>query len=594
MLDTHQVSLMSLDTMAEGRADPAIVEQLSRANRSRQLTLLRAVLDRVQKLAPAVAPSPSPAEAWTLLADAQRLDGAAVDQVITHPRTGVWATNVLRRLGQADAAVGAVPLWADLGYLHQLAAAAAIRAGHDFRTRVPVWRGAVILPTLGLADLQSRREWDFAHVHGEQGHVLIRGPAGSVQLPQNRAENAAGWLAIRTLRTDRAALWLDDLDPYREFDGPTPPHRLSDSEVTLWSGNLRDTWRLLSQLHPATAAELAVGLTTLVPRGSASRIAPYSASHADAFGSVVLSRPSDPTTFAATLVHEFQHSKLGVLLTLVDLLDPTADNTTPRLYAPWRDDPRPPIGLLHGAFSFLGVTSFYRDHSAVDTGSSTTTAQFEFAYRREQTARAVETLLAEASPSVLGRRFLRIARARLQHWTAEPLPQEVLAAAHRANLDHQLCWRLRHLRPPTNVVADLTLAWLRHRPRPVAAPAKSVLRPKPGSPPQARLELERTLLYEPELYDVYRAEPELAMAEISGTTTADLALMDSDTALATELYRQHILAVPDSPTAWAGLALSSGRAILLDRPELVFAIHQEIRLQAGIVTNPIKLAEWLS
>jgi HEXXH motif-containing protein len=593
MLDTHRVSLMSLDAMAEGRSDPAIVEQLRRANRSRQLTLLRAVLDRARVLVPDMAPSPSLEEAWTLLADAQQRDEAAADQVIAHPQTGVWAAKALRRLGKGNAADGDPPIWADLGYLHQLATAAAIRAGHDFQSRVPVWRGTVMLPTLGLADVQSRREWDFAQVHGEHGHVLVRGPAGSVQLPDNRAVDGAGWLALRTLRTGGCELWFDDLDPYREFDGPIPPHRLPACEVDLWAGSLRETWLLLTEHHPAIAAELATGLTTLVPRAPADRLTPFSASHIDAFGSVVLSRPSDATTFAAVLVHEFQHSKFGALLTMVDLLDPAGDNDIPRLYAPWRDDPRPPSGVLHGVFSFLGVTAFYREHYPVETGLPSRAAQFEFAYRREQTMHAADTLLADAAPSALGHRFLSTARDRLQAWGAEPLPQDVRAAAHRANVDHQLSWRLRHLRPPTAVVAELAQAWLRHRPKPVVAPAAPLLRPSTDFPVHPRLALARTWLTEPDLYDIYRAEPELAMAEIAGTTVADLALIDGDTGTAAELYRQQILARPDSSAAWAGLAMASADEVLLSQPELVYAVHQEIRARSGVVPNPARLARWL-
>ncbi len=466
MLDTHRVSLMSLDALAEGRSDPAIVAQLKQANRSRQLTLLRAVLDRAG--ARALTPLPPLEDAWTLLADAQQRDAAAVDLVLASPQTGLWAAKVLRRLGDDDDETS--PLWAALGYLHLLATTAAIRAGLDFSSRVPVWRGAVVLPTLGRADVQGRREWDFAYVRSEGGHVLVRGPAGSVRLPENRDADGTGWLALRTISAPGCELWLDDLDPYREFGEPIAPHRLPTAEVARWAEDLRETWQLLTEHHPETAAELASGLTTLVPFAATDQLAPFNASHHDAFGSLVLSRPKDATTFAATLVHEFQHSKLGILAALVDLLDPDGDNETPRLYAPWRDDPRPAMGLLHGIFSFLGVTAFYREHSAVAKGPPARDAQFEFAYRREQTAYAAWILLTQAKPSALGHRFLTTARDRLIDWAAEPLPDDVLAAAGMANLDHRLSWRLRHLTPPEATVAELADAWLRHRPKPTARP----------------------------------------------------------------------------------------------------------------------------
>ncbi|SFW79236.1 HEXXH motif domain-containing protein [Amycolatopsis australiensis] len=594
MLDTHRVSLTSLDAMAAGRSDAAVVEQLRQADRSRRLTLLRAVLDAAAERDPAMSPLPPLDEAWTLLIEAQQRDPAATDRVLAHPHTGLWAADVLQRLAKGGTGPDDPPLWADLGGLHRLATAAAIRAGHDFRSRVPVWRGRLMLPTLGLAEVRSHREWDFAQVHAERGHILVRGPSGSVQLPDDSSADGPGWFALRTLRVAGGELWLDDIDPYREFAGPLPPHRLDTAEVARWAESLDETWRLLTAHHPAIAAELAAGLTTLVPRAAVDRFTPYSASHNDVFGSLVLSPPPEPVTFAATLVHEFQHSKLGVLLVLVDLLDPAADNESPRLYAPWRDDPRPASGLLHGAFSFLGVTAFYREHYPVEKGLAARAAQFEFAYRREQTARAVSTLLADAVPSALGRRFLTAAGERLREWGTEPLPGEIVRAAGWANLDHHLSWRLRHLRVADDVVGELAEAWLRNRPCPPVSREPPSLRPAARPAGAARLALTRTWLTDPDLYDIYRAEPELAMAEISGASAADLALVDGDTRTAAELYRQQLATAPDAPAVWAGLAVATGHPALLAHPELVHAVHREIRLRRGGVPNPDQLARWLS
>jgi HEXXH motif-containing protein len=590
MLDTHKVSLESLDTLAQGRSDPAIVGMLRRINQSKQLMLLRAVLDLVNDKKPAMPHSFELDEAWRLLVEAQRRDRDAVNQVIGHPRTVPWAVSAIRRLRNAGR--DDPPLWVLLGYLNQLATAAAIRAGHDFRSRVPVWRGTVMLPTLGLADVRSRREWDFAQVHGEQGYVLIRGPAGSAQIPQDRTVEGVGWWPLRSLDINGSGLWLDDLDPYREFDGPLPPQRLPANEVALWQESLRETWRLLADDHPATAAELGVGLTTIVPHSVTDGLRPFSRSHSDAFGSVALSRPADPTTFAATLIHELQHSKFGVLLTLIDLLEPDGDNTAARFEAPWRDDPRPAEGLLHGVVSFLGVTAFYRERCGVETGSRARLAQFEFANHREQTLRAVRTLLAEATPSALGRRFLSAARDHLEKWAADPLPHDVRAAAERANADHHLSWRLRHLRLDPGMVEELTQAWLRNWRKPVVRVAPTLV-PSAGPVDNARLALTRAWLADSALYDVYRAEPELAMAEVRGATTADLSLVDGDAKGAAELYQRQIIAHP-TLSAWAGLALATEDPVLLDRPELVAAVHQAIRARSGVVTDPIQLARWLA
>lgn len=435
MLHKHRLPREHLDTMAGGISDPAVVEWLENANRSRLLVMLRAVLDRSRALS-TISPLSPLDEAWSLLANVQQQDEAAVNMVLTHSRTGVWTAKVLRD----DHAEADPPLWADLGYLHQMAAAAAIRAGHAFTARVPAWRGRVMLPTLGLATVPSDDEWSVAEVRSDGDHVVI----GGVRLADDLSVDGPNWLALRGLRVGEFDLWLDDIDPCREFDGLLPPRRLPAGEVARWRESLRHTWQLLTDHHPETAAELAAGLRTLVPVATTKQGTPYSASHNDAFGSVALSLPPDPTTFAATLVHEFQHNKFGVLLSLVDMFDPEGDNETPRLYAPWRDDPRPPIGLMHGAFSFLGVTAFYHRQSIVDSQLSTEATWYEFEYHREQTSRAVETLLDEAHLSELGHEFLCTMRDRLQKWATEPIPDDVRAAALQANDEHYLAWRIRH------------------------------------------------------------------------------------------------------------------------------------------------------
>lgn len=523
--------LEHLATMAEGISDPAVVERLEIANRSRLLVMLRAVLDRSRALV-TTSPLPPLDEAWSLLADAQRRDEAAVETVITHPRTGMWAAKVLPPVDRDDSTP---PLWADLGYLHQMAAAAAIRARLDFTARVPVWRGQVMLPTLGLATVPSDDEWSVAEVRSDGRHVVI----GGIRLTDDLSVDGPDWLALRSLRVGGFDLWLDDIDPYREFGGLLPPRRLPASEVARWCESLRHTWQLLTDHHPETAAELAAGLRTLVPVATAEQGRPYSASHNDAFGSVALSLPPDPTTFAATLVHEFQHNKFGVLLSLVDMFDPEGDNETPRLYAPWRDDPRPPIGLMHGAFSFLGVTAFYYRQSIVDNQSSTEASLFEFEYHREQTTRAVHTLLADTQLSELGRDFLHAMRDRLQKWATEPIPDDVRTAAQQANDEHHLSWRIRHLHPSDSDVSERAEAWLHEHAKPVGLP-----------------------------------------------------LVAGDAEATVGLCRQQVLVHPESVEAWVGLALASGDKTLLTHPELVFSVHQGIRARGG-TADPLRLAEWL-
>ena len=74
---------------------------------------------------------------------------------------------------------------------------------------------------------------------------------------------------------------------------------------------------------------------------------------------------------------------------------------------------------------------------------------------------------------------------------------------------------------------------------------------------------------------------------------ADLALLDGETKRAVELYRKQIVAQPENPASWSGLALASGEKALLTYPELVFRVHEEIRARYGEAPAPVPLARWL-
>lgn len=60
--------------------------------------------------------------------------------------------------------------------------------------------------------------------------------------------------------------------------------------------------------------------------------------------------------FADSLIHEHRHQKLYVLSRQVDLL--VSDDA--RVYSPWRDEFRPPSGVLHAVFVFVELLWFWR------------------------------------------------------------------------------------------------------------------------------------------------------------------------------------------------------------------------------------------
>lgn len=69
----------------------------------------------------------------------------------------------------------------------------------------------------------------------------------------------------------------------------------------------------------------------------------------------------DPYDLADSLIHEHRHQKLYLL----ERLAPTVETTSMLVDSPWREDPRPPSGLLHAVFVFTELRRFWiyvRDH----------------------------------------------------------------------------------------------------------------------------------------------------------------------------------------------------------------------------------------
>ncbi|PAQ08901.1 cyclophane-forming radical SAM/SPASM peptide maturase YhhB [Mesorhizobium temperatum] len=63
----------------------------------------------------------------------------------------------------------------------------------------------------------------------------------------------------------------------------------------------------------------------------------------------------DPYDLADSLVHEHRHQKLYLL----ERLAPTVEPTQMRVVSPWREDLRPPSGLLHAVFVFVELRRFW-------------------------------------------------------------------------------------------------------------------------------------------------------------------------------------------------------------------------------------------
>ena len=63
----------------------------------------------------------------------------------------------------------------------------------------------------------------------------------------------------------------------------------------------------------------------------------------------------DPYDLADSLIHEHRHQKLYLL----ERQNPTVEPTSLVVPSPWREDPRPPSGLLHAVFVFVELRRFW-------------------------------------------------------------------------------------------------------------------------------------------------------------------------------------------------------------------------------------------
>jgi hypothetical protein len=321
-----------------------------------------------------------------------------------------------------------------------------------------------------------------------------------------------------------------------------------------------------------------------------------SASSGDSSGSALISMPADPLQLAVTLVHEFQHIKLGGVLHLLTL---TADDDRERLYAPWRDDPRPVSGLLQGVYAFLGVTDFWRRRRvAASAGPHRRLADFEFSMWREHTWQALGMLRADAGLTDIGRRFAEGMAARMRPWRDEAVDLEISAMARLAVRDHRVSWRIRHLRPDPGYIAALARALPEGGKASLGQVPESRVVPDilgPWSP--QRVTLARMRAQRPGAL-LTAIDADRGRAWNAAMLPADLALVAGDNERAADAYASLISGDPSQPAAWAGLVLALTACgqwppSLMRRPEVIVAVYRELAASSQAVPDPRLLVRQL-
>jgi HEXXH motif-containing protein len=579
----------SLEELAIGGGSSKVIGLLKQGEHSRRLVLLRALLDAALEHPGAMDPLAPVETAWQALERAEKRDPDAVAAVLMHPQVGSWLAYTLRR--HRGGAQSPAPPFVDFGQIHAVAIAASAATGQAYETTVPLRAGRVMLPRFGMATFEGCPEWDVAEAVTADGRIWLRRGAERIDVPVTGSDGP-GWWALRRLTAGddmRLTVWLDDLDPMRDLADPVPPARLSSLELERWADLLRDAWSILVEQHHATAEALAAAVISFVPLPAADGRGTRSASTGDAFGAMMCSPPPDAVTLAVSLAHEFMHIKLGGLMHLVTLVQGSGKVF---LYAPWRDDPRPADGLLQGIYAFFGIARFWRQHRHA-TGDAV--SDFEYAYARNQTREALGIAVGDGTLTGHGLRFAKRLAAAAGGWTADEVDAEALRLAKLVADGHRAGWRIRHCRPRPEDVATLVRAWNGNEAGQIEIGPSEVL-PDPAMQQWSagRLGLARRRLVAPDLQAEARDEDWGATL-----TDADLALFAADLVRAADGFTGQIATDPESFDAWTGLGLALAAdaqvpthdaATLLERPELVIAVHRKIG--AGHCT-PAELASWI-
>ncbi|GIF62075.1 HEXXH motif domain-containing protein [Asanoa ishikariensis] len=548
----------------------ALLRQCELAKRT---ILLRILLTELDAKAPADKAASALPEALDLLRR------GPADELLLYPNVGVWLVHCLRRL--ARPAADATPLWADLAYLGWLAATQLVECRRAGALTVVVRDGVVMLPRLGLARIGDPGLHCVAKLDHRDGLIEISSADRTVTVPDTGAELDGRWLPLRLLgrtRTTGHPVFLDDLDPFRDFFDPYfasrlagGPPRLSAAQAGVWQEQFSVAMDLLHSDYRGYAGAIDHGLRAVVPLSAEPEPVGMSNTSFDAFGGVNMSAAAGPQQFALSLIHEFQHAKLGVLADQVPLHEPVPRDD---LYAPWRDDPRPLNGLLQGIYAHLGVTDFWRVNRR-DSARGTLLAHVEFARWRTQVGRALDEARTSPLLTESGRRFVDAMTTATLGWD-EPVPDAADRLADESAAAHHVFWRVRNMRVADDDVAALRDRWQAGQP---AGPL----------PPSALA--TPSIDYRSRLLPGYLR---LFGASAGQPPPADAAYAEGDLDTALSLYEQELTQDPWCPQPWAGIALClRGDAPLwplLDRAEVVASLYHALDGRCDLP----RLVAWLA
>lgn len=586
----HRLATADLKALASGRVTSASVQRLAEIQRSKNTLLLEAIRRDCHPHSP---PQLSLVErAMQLLVNIQDRHPATIARLLITPHFGFWAADCLFKLKNSRS--GHID-HSDANHLASFAAVAGLLSKQNFELTIPVYKGVVVLPTLGQWYLGRGTDPSQAQIALDQNGVTLNAGSDTIRVPLDvlvaDRGNIRGWVPTPKLvalsRGIPILLMLEKHDPFLS--------RLNlissniDEEITeKWQRLFTDAWNVLCRTNTYSAAAIAEGLSTVIPLINPRLEGTRSASSGWAWGLVALSLPADPSSFAEAIIHEFHHLVLSAIEDVEALIRMTGD---PEFgYAPWRDDPRPIPNLLQGCYAFLGVCEFWHRQCSARTATTKRRAEINFSLRRLQVSEALHQIVSSGILTDAGASFTGAMRNRVDAWTAHQLSAECDSAASEIELEHLLRWRLTNLHADAEDVLEVASAWSA---KAATCPIKvrsalRVVANRPGITSRSHL-LERSY---------WSSRANQGTIDDVSLSTGDTALLGGDAVGAADAYLGDVNETGSSE-AWIGLMLALCRLDLVDRDkvqgiEIVVAVASHVFPPIMHLDEIAVLTEWLS
>lgn len=370
------------------------------------------------------------------------------NDIATYPSFGRWCAMAMRFIdNEAHINLPDGQIASHLGLLGSFAIVTASRS-RDVELELRFGPdGRLSLPTLGLV---ADGGLEFAgtrakYALGPNGALEVSAGGRSLVRSDARWSASNGKLRLRSMPDAGGHVELNSLDPLlRVGFGEDDFEQIGDAGACRWRTTLESARAELHRVLPAGAVEVTRSIRVLVPLVTKTRGVHRSATSADTSGMVQMSWSASKQQIAEALLHEYYHTKLNALLDL----DPVFidDDGAEAYYSPWRDDPRPLRGVLHGVFSFYIVTCFWQRACSAhwDAGVDARQARSEALRRYKQVCIGIEQVRSHAKLTAVGMVLLDEIQKRLNEYAADAeVDRPALRGIDRRLSEHQANWRTR-------------------------------------------------------------------------------------------------------------------------------------------------------